>query len=104
MYNKEKLNLLPGQYINVKSKIEGKDIERSYSPVNKINDPYVELMIKNEGGIMSNHITNMKIGQTLDFKGPIGGFEYKKNMYKNITLIAGIIYLYYTSLLSHYKK
>ena len=38
---------------------------------------------------MSKHIANMKIGETLDFKGPIVKLPYKPNQYKEIGMVAG---------------
>ena len=38
---------------------------------------------------MSKHIANLKLGDKLDFKGPILKTAYKPNEYKNIGMVAG---------------
>jgi len=48
------------------------------------------LLIKNyQNGMMSKHIHNMKIGDSLEFMGPWDKLKYQSNMKKNIGLIAG---------------
>jgi cytochrome-b5 reductase len=38
---------------------------------------------------MTNFLYGLKIGETVEFKGPLGGFEYHRNMYREIGLVAG---------------
>ena len=40
-------------------------------------------------GKMGNHMAEMKIGDKLDFKGPIVKLAYKPNQYKSIGMVAG---------------
>lgn len=38
---------------------------------------------------MSTYIDNLKIGDTIQVLGPKGTFEYKKNKYRKIGMLAG---------------
>jgi len=38
---------------------------------------------------MSRYIDSLRIGQTLDFKGPAGAFNIERNEYVNLKFIAG---------------
>ena len=38
---------------------------------------------------MSSHIHNLKVGETLEMKGPILKFPYVANEFESIALIAG---------------
>ena len=40
-------------------------------------------------GVMSKHFAQMKVGDTLECKGPIVKLEYKPNMKKSIGMVAG---------------
>ena len=42
---------------------------------------------------MGNHIKSLKVGDTLDFKGPILKREYKPNQYDSIGMVAGALTL-----------
>lgn len=38
---------------------------------------------------MAGYLNGLPPGNTLDFKGPLGGFEYHRNMYREVGMIAG---------------
>lgn len=82
------LGLPIGQHVHLVAKIGEDVVIRSYTPVSSDNDHgYVDLVIKvyfknvhpkfPEGGKLSQHLENMKIGDTIDFKGPSGRLVYK---------------------------
>jgi cytochrome-b5 reductase len=76
------------KFVNPKS---GKNVIRPYTPT---SDPdlegKVEFVIKKyETGLMSNHIHNLKPGETLAFKGPILKYKWEANKHKQIALIGG---------------
>lgn len=110
------LGLPVGQHVYLTARINGKLIVRPYTPISSDDDPgYVELMIKvyfrgvhpsfPDGGKMSQHLDEMKIGDTIDFRGPAGLIVYKGNgifnvrpdkksppkelVFKSISMIAG---------------
>ena len=61
---------------------------RAYTPISSDDDiGFVDLLVKvylpcerfPEGGQMTQHLNNMKIGDTLDFVGPKGRLIYQRN-------------------------
>ena len=90
----QQAGLFCGQYISIRAIIDGKEIIRYYSPVSRNSDyGQLDLMIKIEENTtnkpMEAFLSNLQVGQVVEFKGPIGGFEYHRNMYKNVGMIAG---------------
>lgn len=64
---------------------------RSYTPV---SDPgtvgFFDLLIKTyPSGCISKHISELKVGDQLEVKGPKGSFEYGRNAYEHLGMIAG---------------
>ncbi|KAF5298586.1 hypothetical protein FQR65_LT09681 [Abscondita terminalis] len=81
------LGLPIGQHIHLSAKIGDDLIIRSYTPVSSDDDHgYVDLVIKvylknvhpkfPEGGKMSQYLDNLKIGETIDVRGPSGRLQY----------------------------
>ncbi|CAH2062918.1 unnamed protein product, partial [Iphiclides podalirius] len=81
------LGLPIGQHIHLSVKIEDDLIIRAYTPVSSDEDKgYVDLVIKvyfknvhpkfPDGGKLSQYLDNMKIGDTIDFRGPSGRLQY----------------------------
>ena len=64
---------------------------RPYTPITRPDVVgYLDLVVKAyPEGKMSKHIAEMKIGDKLDFKGPIVKLAYKPNQYKSIGMVAG---------------
>ncbi|XP_012164554.1 NADH-cytochrome b5 reductase 3 isoform X1 [Bombus affinis] len=82
------LGLPIGQHVHLTVKIGDEVVIRSYTPVSSDDDHgYVDLVIKvyfknvhpkfPEGGKMSQYLENLKIGETVDFRGPSGRLVYK---------------------------
>lgn len=82
------LGLPIGQHISLKFRNkEGKDVIRSYTPVSSDDDiGYVDFVIKvyfpqepkfPTGGQMSQHLESLRIGDTMEMKGPKGHLDYK---------------------------
>ncbi|KAK0162896.1 hypothetical protein PV327_006628 [Microctonus hyperodae] len=81
------LGLPIGQHIHLTAEINGELVIRAYTPVSSDDDHgYVDLVVKvyfknvhpkfPEGGKMSQYLENMKIGDTIAFKGPSGRLIY----------------------------
>ena len=90
----QQAGLFCGQYVSVRAMVEGKELVRFYSPVSRNSDyGHLDLMIKIEESTankpMEKFLSDLKPGTTLDFKGPSGGFDYHRNMYREIGMIAG---------------
>merc|ERR1719401_2555773 len=112
------LGLPIGQHVHLSTKManprtggELKYVSRAYTPVSNDRDVgVVELVIKTyykeqhprfpDGGWLSQHLDNMKVGDTLDFRGPTGKIVYEgmgtfsirgqeKKTYRHIGFIAG---------------
>ncbi|KAK0423661.1 hypothetical protein QR680_008261 [Steinernema hermaphroditum] len=84
------LGLPTGQHIYLSAQIDGKLVVRPYTPISSDDDQgYVELMIKvyfkganpkfPEGGKMSQHLESLKMGDTIEFRGPSGLIKYEGN-------------------------
>lgn len=78
-----RLGLPIGQNIQVKANINGEDVIRAYTPVSSNDDfGFMDLLIKvyfknvhpkfPNGGLMSQYIHALDVGQTLDIRGPTG--------------------------------
>ncbi|KAJ6037245.1 Riboflavin synthase-like beta-barrel [Penicillium herquei] len=74
-------------------KPEGKEkfTLRPYTPTSDEEQPgYLELVVKSyPNGPMSTHITSLKEGETLAFKGPIVKYAWEPNKHNHVCLIAG---------------
>jgi len=83
----QRLGLPIGQHMYVRATIDGKDVQRAYTPVSSDNDlGHFDLLIKvyfanvhpkfPEGGKLSQYMESLQIGDSIDVKGPVGRFEY----------------------------
>ena len=68
-----------------------KPVIRPYTPISRPESKgYVDLAVKAyPDGKMSKHIASLKVGDTLDMKGPIVKLPYKPNQYTSVGMIAG---------------
>ena len=82
------LGLPTGMHMTLKAKVNGKPVMRAYTPTTDDSTKgHVDLLVKvyfkgvhpsfPDGGKMSQHLDSMKIGDSIDVKGPIGEFVYK---------------------------
>ncbi|XP_062373570.1 NADH-cytochrome b5 reductase 3 [Sardina pilchardus] len=83
----EVLGLPIGQHIYLSAKVDGKLVVRPYTPVSSDDDVgFVDLVVKiyyknvhpkfPEGGKMSQYLESLRIGETIDFRGPSGLLTY----------------------------
>ncbi|CAG2054486.1 unnamed protein product [Timema podura] len=81
------LGLPVGQHIHLSAKIDDQIVIRSYTPVTSDDHKgYMDLVVKvyfknvhpkfPEGGKMSQYLENMKLGETIDVRGPSGRLIY----------------------------
>lgn len=89
-----KLGLPIGQNIQVTANINGEDVIRAYTPVSSDDDlGYMDLLIKvyfknvhpnfPNGGLMSQYIHELEVGQTLLIRGPTGRLVIEKKPFRN---------------------
>ncbi|GAA96432.1 hypothetical protein E5Q_03098 [Mixia osmundae IAM 14324] len=85
------LGLPIGQHLSVMAHIDGKDIQRSYTPTSSDDEKgFFELMIKSyPQGNVSKHIGEMEVGDKLKVKGPKGTMHYTPDMCSEIGMVAG---------------
>jgi NAD(P)H-flavin reductase len=82
------LGLPTGKHIFLSAKIDGEMVMRRYTPISSNYDVgCVKFVIKAyrpcerfpKGGKMSQYLDFLDIGDSVDFRGPVGEFEYLKN-------------------------
>lgn len=82
------LGLPTGQHISLSKTIDGKLVARSYTPVSSDDDKgHLDLVVKvyfanvhpkfPNGGVMSQYLESMKIGDKINIRGPNGNLIYK---------------------------
>jgi nitrate reductase (NAD(P)H) len=81
------LGLPTGQHmmIRLRDPVTREMIIRSYTPISETSEPgFVDVLVKiyfdtpgRKGGKMSQAIDQLPVGHPIEFKGPIGKFEYK---------------------------
>eukprot|EP00127_Corallochytrium_limacisporum_P004184 Clim_evm129s157 gene=Clim_evmTU129s157 len=86
--DKHILGLPIGQHMSLSATVDGKPVMRSYTPITSDDEVgYFDLMIKvyfsnvhpkfPNGGKMTQYLENMKVGDTIDVKGPKGKLTYE---------------------------
>lgn len=85
------LGLPTGQHIALRATINGQSVSRSYTPVSNNSDTgRIELLIKvYPNGAMTRYLEDMKIGETIEIRGPKGAMQYSRQYAKHIGMIAG---------------
>lgn len=85
---RDKLNYLPGQYMNISA--PDWDDHRSYSFSSGPSDDVVTFLVKlTRGGLMSEYLTDVaKVGDRLNLTGPMGSFFLREPL-DPILLLAG---------------
>jgi glycine betaine catabolism B len=83
---------LPGQYITITVAIAGQEYKRSYSLASTPSRPgCLEITVKRDpnGGIVSNWLNDcLKVGDSLNIKGPFGKFTCAKDTSAKILFLA----------------
>jgi len=84
--DEEPVGLPIGQHVQLEASIGGKLIKRSYTPVSDENDEgFIDILIKvypptkehPRGGLMSQYVFDMKLGDRITVTGPRGKLQYK---------------------------
>ncbi|KAL1920252.1 uncharacterized protein VTP21DRAFT_1398 [Calcarisporiella thermophila] len=85
------LGLPIGQHISVMAEIDGKQVIRSYTPTSSDDNPgYFDLLVKSyPTGNISKLIGKLKLGDTINVRGPKGAFIYTPNMCRSLGMLAG---------------
>lgn len=87
------LGLPLGQHISLCATIDGKMVRRPYTPITpSCTRGYFELLVKTypaPHGTMSRYLESLPIGNTIDVRGPLGKFSYKRGQHRRLCMIAG---------------
>ncbi|KAL4934225.1 uncharacterized protein BDV17DRAFT_285949 [Aspergillus undulatus] len=85
------LGLPTGQHVALRAIIDGKSVQRSYTPISNNTDlGHIELLIKvYPNGVLTNHLAQMQVGQTIEMRGPKGAMKYSRQYAPRIGMIAG---------------
>lgn len=69
---------------------DGKEVIRPYTPISRLhNKGYVEFLVKNyKDSKMGSHLFNLKLGDSIEMKGPFPKFVYKSGQYKYYGMLA----------------
>ncbi|KAF2634816.1 hypothetical protein P280DRAFT_412966 [Massarina eburnea CBS 473.64] len=81
-----------GQHVAIKATIDGKTVQRSYTPTsNNLDLGVLELVIKvyPDGQLTGNYFAKLKVGDEVQFRGPKGAMRYQVGHCKKIGMIAG---------------
>lgn len=87
----EILNIPVGHYVDVRAFINGKEEIRHYTPIYATeNIGHLDLIVKTyPKGRVSKYFTLLKPGNYMEFKGPMGEFNYEDDHTTQLGLIAG---------------
>lgn len=87
----EKLDIPTGHYIEVKVVLDGHEEIRTYTPVHvKENAGHLDLIVKTYVlGQVSKYFAQLKPGDRMSFRGPLGKFIYEDTVTTQLGLIAG---------------
>lgn len=91
MPRKVPLNLPIGRHIAVRATVGTRQAVRNYTPISEPDAiGHFDLLVKAyPNGCISKYLSEMKIGEMAEFKGPKGSFEYEPEKYSHLGMIAG---------------
>ncbi|KAG0595387.1 hypothetical protein M758_UG162300 [Ceratodon purpureus] len=99
---RESLGIPPVSHLIVRAEVVNsggrqEKISRSYVPISDLRAAgYFDVMIKIlPGGMMSQRIARLNLGDSLEMRGPVVELQYKANMKKHLGMIAGDIGITY---------
>eukprot|EP00048_Salpingoeca_helianthica_P015339 m.226258 g.226258 ORF g.226258 m.226258 type:complete len:289 (-) comp16904_c0_seq1:123-989(-) len=86
-----KLGLTVASCLVTRATIDGQEVVRPYTPISPESvSGHFDLLVKEyPTGVMSKHIAHLKVGDTLEMKGPFPKLKVTTNMKKKIGMIAG---------------
>jgi cytochrome-b5 reductase len=88
-----RLGLPLGRHISLRAFIGDEETRRPYTPITSDNEVgHFDLLIKvypEPHGKMSRHLDSLSIGETVDVRGPLGKFTYKRNSYAKLCMVCG---------------
>jgi cytochrome-b5 reductase len=91
------LGMTVASCLSISAEIGGETVGRPYTPIStRTQTGHAEFVVKKypprtdgKAGGMGNHLFNLKVGDTIDMKGPWKKLPYEANKYKKIGMVAG---------------
>lgn len=87
------LGLPLGRHISLCATIDDTVVRRPYTPISSDSEAgHFELLIKvypEPYGTMSRHLDSLRLGETIDVRGPLGKFTYARNSYRRLNMVCG---------------
>ena len=86
-----KMNVPVASCIVAKGDVDGETVIRPYTPINRPSDiGFMDLLIKTyPTGKLSKYFHQLKVGDSVEFKGPFVKINYKPNLKKDLAFIVG---------------
>ena len=99
----EDFEFIPGQFILVSFKKQGKPIRRAYSIASDSSKKgYIELTIKKiSGGVASTYLHNLKVGDIIKIQGPFGEFTAEDSDKDVVFISVGVGICPFRSIINH---
>lgn len=86
----EELSYQPGQFVSLSHLVHGKNITRAYSIASRPQGNRFELCLNRVmDGHLSPHLFEMAPGESIDMKGPLGTFVWRKPIGPSILVATG---------------
>lgn len=87
------LGLPLGRHLSLRAFVDNKEVRRPYTPTSSLDARgYFELLVKTYPapyGLMSRHLEAMQIGESIEARGPLGRFNFKRGAVSRYCMIAG---------------
>eukprot|EP00461_Guttulinopsis_vulgaris_P004764 UN04766 len=83
------LNMPTTSYVLAKADVNGEPVVRPYTPISELPGEMPLVVKTYPNGKLGNVFSNLSVGDTMLFKGPLPKFQYRENEFDRLTLIAG---------------
>lgn len=85
------LDLPVGRHLSIRATVDKNKVIRAYTPTtHPTQKGHFELLVKvYEHGKLSRHLHQLKVGDFIEARGPIGRFQYAPNKYKHMCFLVG---------------
>jgi hypothetical protein len=85
------LDLPIGRHLSIRATVDKNKVIRAYTPTTLPSQKgYFELLVKvYEHGKLSRHLHSLKVGDTIEARGPIGRFQYTPNKFRHMSFLVG---------------
>jgi len=99
----EQLPYLPGQFVSFTQDLDDKKVTRAYSTASAPSGNRFELCLNRvQGGLFSPFLFDLKPGDTVDMKGPLGFFTWRYPVSDSILVATGTGIAPFRAMLRHY--